>query len=208
MSESDGFLNFRIIVRGQTYLNIVYHLITFPVGLVSFIVLAAGFSVGIGLSILWIGVIILALTLVAARGLARVERVLARFLLGIALPAPPVQPVPKRFSDHVKQLFADSRTGKSVLYLLVKMPLEVCSFSMTVSLLSASLALTFSPLLAYGPWHVGDSFWWYYWTDASPLLVAASMVLGITLGFLSLHILKALAWVSGELTRILLVDTE
>ena len=82
MRTSVGFLNFQAVVNGQTYLNILYHLISFPLGLFYFIFLVTGISLGLGLLIVWIGVPLLIGVLAASRGLSAFERLLSVNMLG------------------------------------------------------------------------------------------------------------------------------
>jgi hypothetical protein len=56
---------FGVAIWGQTYLNLLYLLLAFPLGLFYFVLLVTGFSLGFGLLILWVGVIILVGMLVA-----------------------------------------------------------------------------------------------------------------------------------------------
>jgi hypothetical protein len=59
-SSNDPFERFfGVILRGQTYLNALYVFLAFPLGLFYFIFLVTGLSLGVGLAILWIGLIIL-----------------------------------------------------------------------------------------------------------------------------------------------------
>src|SRR5512136_1654311 len=78
-TTNDGF--FSVVLKGQTYLNILYLLLAFPLGLGYFIVLVTGLSLGFSLAILWIGLLILALMVVVWWGMAAVERQLAIWLL-------------------------------------------------------------------------------------------------------------------------------
>ena len=62
------------VLRGQTWLNLAYLLLAFPTGLVYFIVLVVGISLGVALAILVVGLGILLATLAAWRGMAAVEQ--------------------------------------------------------------------------------------------------------------------------------------
>ncbi len=50
---------FNPIWKRQTWLNVLYHIISFPLGLVYFIFLVTGISLGFGLIILVFGIFIL-----------------------------------------------------------------------------------------------------------------------------------------------------
>ena len=77
--------------RGQQIAHnyLVYLLTAFPLGLAYFIVLAVGASVGAALAVLVVGLGILLATLVAWRGMAAIERGVARALLGVQIARPP-----------------------------------------------------------------------------------------------------------------------
>src|SRR4030095_2034841 len=78
---------FGVLIEGRSYLNLLYVWLAFPLGLAYFILLVTGFSVGIGLGILWIGLGILFALMLAVWGLEGLERILAIGLLGAAVPA-------------------------------------------------------------------------------------------------------------------------
>ena len=46
-----------VFVKPQTYLNILYLLLAFPLGIAYFVFLVTGFSLGISLLILWVGLL-------------------------------------------------------------------------------------------------------------------------------------------------------
>ena len=51
-----------------------YVLLGFPIAIAAFVLVVTGLALGAGLLVIWVGVPVLALTLLAARGLATVER--------------------------------------------------------------------------------------------------------------------------------------
>src|SRR5438309_5628057 len=58
---------FGVVILPQTYLNLTYLLLAFPLGTAYFILLVTGFSLGLGLMVTLVGVPVLLATLVAAR---------------------------------------------------------------------------------------------------------------------------------------------
>src|SRR3981081_3100554 len=66
----------------RTYLRILYLILTFPLGLLYFIVIVTGLSVRLSLAIVIVGFGILILTLLTLLLFARMERQLAIHLLG------------------------------------------------------------------------------------------------------------------------------
>ena len=64
-------------VRGrvrQLGIDTGYTLTNFPVGVAAFVVVLTGLALGAGLLVIWVGVAVLAATLMAARGFATIER--------------------------------------------------------------------------------------------------------------------------------------
>ena len=60
ISQSSLAKFFGVALRSQTYLNLVYLLLAFPLGVFYFTLLVTGISLGFGLLIVWIGGFILA----------------------------------------------------------------------------------------------------------------------------------------------------
>jgi hypothetical protein len=58
MNESPGFLMryFGVVAREETYLNLIYLMLAFPLSIVYFTFLVTGLSVGFGTLIIWIGI--------------------------------------------------------------------------------------------------------------------------------------------------------
>ena len=74
-----------VVAEPQTYKNLLYLGLAFPLGMVYYVVLMAGFALGIGLSVLVVGLGILLGTVIGLRYIASVERRLANALLGTAI---------------------------------------------------------------------------------------------------------------------------
>jgi hypothetical protein len=63
-------------------------LLGFPLSIVAFVLVVTGLSVGVGTLIIWIGLPLLVLTLLVARGFAAVERMRIPAVLQRDLPSP------------------------------------------------------------------------------------------------------------------------
>ena len=70
----------RAPVNPQTYRNLCYLMVMFPLGIVYFTLLAVGFTTGVALVIIVIGLPIIVLSLAVVVGFARLERTLVRVL--------------------------------------------------------------------------------------------------------------------------------
>jgi signal transduction histidine kinase len=103
--------------RGNLYL-----LVSFPVGIATFTFLVSAISIGLSLAIVWVGVPILAATLVASRWLARFER--RRVALALAEPVPSgyLQPHRRGMLGWLHTALGDAATWKDLLWLSILLP--------------------------------------------------------------------------------------
>lgn len=188
---------FKAPFRLRTYTNLLYLALAFPLGLIYFIFLTVGIPLGLGLTLIWIGIPILALVFAGSWGLAAMERQLAIHALGAPVP-PMSQPAvelaqtPPTVWQRVKAFFSNPVTWKSMAFLLLKLPLGVVSFVAITFLLTLSAALLATPFL----WQWGD-----FEVDGVILLVDSwgeawlCALFGLGLLFVSLNLLNGLALV-------------
>ncbi|WP_445475234.1 sensor domain-containing protein [Methanococcoides methylutens] len=191
---------FGVVTRKQTYLNLTYLLFSFPLGTAYFIFLVTGLSMGLSLSITLIGIPILLLMLVAWWELASFERQLAIWLLGIDIPPMESRKITdQKMTEKLKGYIKNPVTWKGLVFLFIKFPLGIFTLIISFTLIVLTIALIAIPLIYktdyvnFGTYQV-DSF-------GVALMV---MVGGLLLGIISLHIMNALAKLSGILAYHLL----
>lgn len=151
----------RAPLRRQTYLNLCYLMLMVPLGTIYFTLLLTGFSAGLPLLIIAIGVAILVLTLIIAVVLARFERWLVSLLLGVDLS--PAATVDLTFWDRLKTLVTDRGTWKAVAYLFSEFFYGSIIVGLFGSLVATGVSFTFAPfyykhvpVAAYGPFRIGN----------------------------------------------------
>src|SRR5581483_3357929 len=126
--------------RLRTYTNLLYLLLAFPLGLAYFIFLAVGLTAGFGLTIVWIGLPILALVFAGSWAFAAFERQAAILLLGADVPPMTPETLPPPSLDtrtawqRAGDFFANPVTWKGMGFLLLKLPLGLVSFAAVVAL--------------------------------------------------------------------------
>lgn len=205
MNETTSIVKkyFSVVVKEETYLNLIYLLLAFPLGTVYFVFLVTALALGIGLLIVWIGVPILLAVLAASWGLAIFERTLATSLLREDIP--PMsreEEAGKSAWERLKAHLGNRVTWSSLLYLLLKFPVATIFFVIAFTLVVTSLALLISPLLYR--WLSYPSWWGYWQVDTlGESLIATALAL-VVVGPISLHIVNFLALVSGALARVML----
>jgi hypothetical protein len=191
---------FNVFTYPQTYLNLVYLFLAFPLGLTYFIILITGISLGIGLLILWVGFLILVAVLALSWAFTIFERQLAINLLRIHIPQKPSTSVPGETVLHqLKRLATNSQTWKGMLYLFLKFPLGTITFTVAVTLLAVSFSLILAPVIYQ---FVPINFFYVQVNNFS--LALLMMVIGIFALPLSLHALNYVAELWGKVSEIFL----
>jgi len=192
---------FGVAFRGRTYANLLYLLLAFPLGLVYFVFLSVGISLGIGLYILVIGLPLLVLTLLAWRQFVKLERFQSHRLLGARIEPEAILhwSADRNAWRWLRSRLSSPVTWKGLGYLFLKFPLGLLAFVLLIALGVLSLVLTAMPFIYQ---HVnvdlGDHI------DLSMPQALGFMVLGLILGVFSLHIWNGLAFVFKWLSEKLL----
>ncbi|GAA3429387.1 sensor histidine kinase [Streptosporangium sandarakinum] len=112
-----------------------YLLAGFPVSVFFFCLMVTGFAAGVGTVVVWIGVPILATTLLAARGLADTERRMLPEVLGRPLARPRYRPAPEgagRFRRIANPL-TNGQSWLDLLYGIVSFPIAIVTFVFAVT---------------------------------------------------------------------------
>ncbi|WP_258053518.1 sensor histidine kinase [Streptomyces sp. Ru72] len=140
----------RLALEGHTWREIAHLLANLPMSLIGFTYVVTVLSTGGALTVTAIGVPLLAVGLLGARQLGKLERARARVLLGVRVEEP--TPLPLRKSGGVVQWLSmtlkDPVGWRTLLYDFVRLPWGILSF--TVTLTSLFVLWPVLPLLARG----------------------------------------------------------
>lgn len=191
---------FGVFLHPQTYINLLYLFLTFPLGIFYFVALVTGFSLGIGLFILWIGLGILVLMILLSIALTAFERSMAMSMLKVSIP-PLTDPIPAGASlwQRFKAYLKSSATWKGLLFLLLKFPVGVINFTILVAMLAVTAVFLTAPVVI-NVWPI-NFFGWVI--DTLPESVAL-LTLGLLGAPIPLHISNLLAALQGKLAVIML----
>jgi hypothetical protein len=193
----------RVPLEARSYSNLLFLALAFPLGLVYFIFLSVGLTLGVGLTLILIGLPLLALVLAASWGLTALERQLAIHLLGAEVPPMrPAQPAPRRgFLLDALDFLGNPVAWKGMGYLILKLPLGIITFVVTISLLAVSASLLIAPFVYPTGLLEWDGMVWNLDSPGAAVLCGA---LGVVIAFLSLHVFNGLAWVWRTLASAML----
>ncbi|MEV4560421.1 sensor domain-containing protein [Kitasatospora sp. NPDC049285] len=200
-----------------TFREFGYTLTGLPMAILGFTVVVTLFCLGIGTAVTMLGLPVLALLLVAARGLGAGERYRVGSLLGLELPAPrPVTVRREGVWGAITARLGDAAGWKAVLHQFVMFPWAVFSFSVSLVFFTVGWALVLFPayqwvFARYTDWNgyrVAD------WTDSHGVhhvyeltsfwQIAAVTVVGLVLVFLTPHLIRGLTNVNRLAARALL----
>lgn len=208
MSSNTNILSkfFGVIANSQTYLNYIYLFLAFPLGLIYFIFLVVGLSIGLATLILWVGLLVLLIVIGGWWLLAGFERVMAISLLRVDIP-PMTTPRTDKAQTSLEKLGAflsNPVTWKGLVYLLAKFPLGIVSFVVLVTFTAVTLVMISAPFtyqfIQPEVWLWGGDVWRI---DTMGEAVTGAIA-GFFLIFISLHIFNGLAWISGKFAQIML----
>lgn len=190
---------FGVPFRAATWRHVLYLLLALPLGVAYFGVLVTGWSVGAGLAVIVVGLGVLAATMVAWRLMAGIERGLARRLLGVTI-LPPAHMAPGLTPwQRGKSLLRDPVTWKSLVFVVLKLPMGLIAFSSIVGLGFVAAVLALAPaIVAITPVTL---FGWILETPAEAVPVVPLGLAGL-LGVL--HLANGLAWLAGLVARAML----
>ena len=175
-----GLLREPLTRRGRR--QVEYAVLGLLLAIPGFVFIVVAFTVGLGMSLSFAGMLLglplLVVSLLGARRLGAVHRRLAGWLLGLQVaPPPPLRPQPGPLG-RARAALTDPVGWRASAYLLLKLPLSVLAVIITIYLLFYGL-----PYLTFPIWweilHVNGVVihvpGWLMWWKPNPLLVANSV---------------------------------
>lgn len=142
--ERRSYGYFTPLFNPQSYKNLAYMFMSFPLGLIYFIGLVLGFSLGFGLLVIIVGIPILLATLAISWMAVGFERVLANNLLDTDIPV--LSGVDLSGSEGWRKNLLSFSNWKGIGYLFAKFPFGILSFVMAVLTLALPLGMLAAPL--------------------------------------------------------------
>jgi uncharacterized membrane protein len=206
---------FGVAADPRTYGALFYMVLALATGIFYFTWAVVGVSLSAGLSVLIVGLPFIVLFFGSVRALSLVEGRIVEAMLGARMPRRPPYPAAGRsLLQRIGAMFTDARTWSTLLYMLLMLPLGIAYFTIAVVLVVVSLAFIGGPLVwaLHAPWlsdlyvdhqvmvDLGFGAHVPGWGDAIVLCVA-----GVLLLFATLHLVRALGRLHGQLARHLLV---
>jgi len=182
---------------------IVYVWLAFPLGLIWFLLLTIGLLTGAALSLIWVGLFILAFTLLAAWGAEGLERQLANLLLGARVAERRIpRHSPEGMGAWLGSVARSPGLWKGLMFLGLRFPLGLAGWIFSVVSLAVSGAFLAAPFVVFAGGHID--------LDLSPIMVDditgswALAVAGYVLLVVSFHLHRGLGWFWARTAELLL----
>jgi len=180
--------------------NLIYLLLSLPIGILYFVVLITGFSLGAGLLITLVGIPILVAMIFVTYILGDLDRKMTSLLLGVNIAKPEARPSNDDSARAILVAQVKSlQFWKELGYLLLKMPLGVISFTISIVLVAVSLAFIAAPfILTYAP-YAQMQLWNGFEIDTMQRAVVTAVV-GLGLGAISVVLINGYAKLMGTIS--------
>ena len=180
--------------------NLVYLLLALPLGILYFVILVTGYALGAGLIITLVGIPILVTMIFVTYLLGDLDRAMTSKLLGVKIAKPEAKPAK---DDSARSILVTQLRSlefwKEFIYLLLKMPLGVVAFTVTIVLISLSLGLIAAPfILTYLP-QAQMMLWQGFVVDTMQEALVTSGV-GVILGVISVLLINGFASALGSIS--------
>lgn len=189
-------------VVSSTWFAFLHLLLNLPLGILYFVVLVTGVALGLGLLVTLIGIPILIGTGWMVRTLGNIERARLNGFLGTTLRDPYRPAVPE--TGWIARLFAigrDPATWRDFLFLMLRLPMGIFTFTVTVATWAVALGLLGSPV-AY--WFGMFRVYFGGWTFTGPLAATIATCVGVVMTLLAFGITRGLARLEAVLAAALL----
>jgi hypothetical protein len=193
-----------VVADVQTYKNLVYLFLAFPLGMIYYVVLVVGFTLGLGLSVVVVGLGILLGTAIGLRLIADFERRLANALLGTEIRQPDDVENEGGIVGTARAYLQASSTWRGLGFVVLKFLLGIVSFVLLLTFVGAAAELLLLPLFPGGVFNVTVNGWEIARGFETTTQRAAAVPAGAVLGLVGLHVLNAFAGANASIAASLL----
>lgn len=201
---------FGVAADPHTYGALFYLLLALVTGIFYFTWAVTGLSLSAGLSFLVIGIPFFLLFLGSVRGLSLLEGRIVETMLGVRMPRRPPYPAQQGLPlmKRISAMLIDGRTWTTLVYMWLMLPLGIIYFTIAVTMLGVSLAFIGAPFVkAFGldVINMDVNGFSYHGPDWAGTI--ALCLLGIVLLFATLHLVRGIGRLHGQIAKHLLVPT-
>lgn len=194
-----------VVAEGQTYRNLLYIILAFPLGIAYYVALTIGLAMGLALSVLVVGLGILLVTIVGMRYVASFERWLSNWLLGTDIDPPDdVDYDGDGLVALTKAYLGASSTWRGLGFVMLKFWVGIFSFVLFAVFVGIAVDLMLAPVFPEGTLNVTINDQVLVESLDTTLQRALAVPAGALLALAGMHVLNAFARANGSLAASLL----
>jgi hypothetical protein len=196
---------FGVVADPRAWGALLYMIISLVTGILYFTWAVTGLSLSLGLIVLIISVPFILLFLLSIRGIALVEGRIVEALLGVRMPRRAMfVDKTKGFWARFKELLGSWLVWKTLIYMVLMLPLGIIYFTIFVTLISVGLSfialpivqlIIHIPLISWGEARYFVPIWQF------PLWAAGGAIILL----ISMHFAKLLGRVHGAFAKLMLM---
>jgi uncharacterized membrane protein len=200
---------FGVFADPRCYGALFYMLFAILTGIFYFTWAVTGAALSLSLMVMIFGIPLLIVFLASVRMFSLLEGRLVEVLLGVRMPRRPLYPQTSPWLERIGALLKDRRTWTTLLYMMLMMPLGILYFTIALVGIIVPVAMVFAPLVGAIFGHSGrDGGYWFQVDDVGlswpeTLFMLPLGILGLTL---TLHLVRGIGRLHGQLARALLVE--
>jgi len=202
---------FGVAADPHTWGALFYMLLALATGIFYFTWVVVGISLSAGFSVLIIGIPFIVLFFGSVRALSLLEGRIVEAMLGVRMPRRPPYPAQQGVPllKRIGAMFTDARSWTTLLYMLLMLPLGIIYFTVSVTLLGVSVGFIGAPFVKFfagvdvinmnidGAGYHGPG-----WPGTIGLCL-----IGVVVLFATLHLVRGVARLHGQIAKNLLVST-
>jgi len=202
---------FGVFADPRAYGALFYMLFAMVTGIFYFTWAVSGSMISLAMMIMIFGIPLLIVFLASVRMLSLLEGRLVEALLGVRMPRRPVYPQAQAvpLMERIGALLKDRRSWSTLLYMVLMMPLGILYFTIALVGVIVPVAMLITPIV--GAFHGlpgPDGDIWFHVDDFAlgwpeSLMLLPLGILGLTL---TMHLVRGIGRLHGQLARALLVE--
>ncbi|NDU75739.1 sensor histidine kinase [Actinomadura sp. DSM 109109] len=176
-----------------TWRAALYLAVSLAWGLAWFVVLVVGLALSLGLLIIWVGLPLLALLMVAWRFGAVLERGFVLAAFGVRIPSPYRRmPEGRNPLAKLRGMAKDPATWKDLVYLAVLFPVTLVEFVVSMTVWAATITLLFLPVTVAVAGGAEVNFFVSYWAG-NPVEALPVSLVGLVFLVIAIYVTRVMA---------------
>lgn len=188
--------------------DIVYLIVNLPIAVAAFMVVVTGFTVGVSLLIIWVGLPVLVLTLGIARGFAQLERSRIRTCEQRALPDAYYRSTDGNLGRRLLAVLGDPQYWRDLAHAVVSFPVRIFTWVVIVTWIATAIGgiayITYGWALERIP--DNQTLWELIGVDSSTFGVLMNVALGLVFLATLPYVARGLAAMEAALGRAMLTN--